>query len=183
MHGAAAMKKVHDRRSVDLLAAGQYAAMEVDDPYDEGEKVQVERQTRGDPLGRLHSHHQIDDAQYHAGRAYQADRERADRGAQAIDPTKEAVDGGRLPEPLTDSQINARKRLVEVEGVLGRRLHGVVEAVLIHGQTMEEVSGTNAQRVLRYHGRLFRDALDELAIFYGLATKTVCRYSKSPVSR
>lgn len=183
MHGATAMKKVHDRRSVDLLAAGQYATMEVDDPYEEGEKVSVERQTRGDPLGRLHSHHQIDDAQYHAGRAYQADRERADRGARAIDPTKEAVDGGKLPEPLTDSQINARKRLVEVEEMLGRRLHGVVEAVLIQGQTMEELSGSNAQQVLRYHGRLFRDALNELAVFYGLATNTVCRYSKSPVSR
>src|SRR5262249_51218620 len=90
---------VHDRRSADTLATGQYAAIDVDDPYGQrGDKVTVLRQTRGDPLGRLHAHHQIDDAQYHAGRAYQGDRERADRGARAIDPTKEAVDGGRLPE-------------------------------------------------------------------------------------
>ena len=89
---------VHDRRSADTLAAGQYAPIEVKDPYDpNGAKLTVLRQTRGDPLGRLHAHSQIDDAQYHAGRRYQGDRERADRGARAIDPTKEAVDGGRLP--------------------------------------------------------------------------------------
>lgn len=164
------MGKVHDRRSVDLLKAGQYSAMDVDDPYEAGAKVTVERQTRGDPLGRLHAHHQIDDAQYHAGRAYQGDRERADRGARAIDPTKEAVDGGKLPEALPDSQISARKRLVEVEGILGRRLQSVVDAVLLDGQTMEEISGSTAQWILRYHGRLFRDGLDELAKFYGLAS-------------
>lgn len=71
---------IHDRRSTDTLAAGQYAAIEVDDPYEQGEKIVVLRQLRSDPLARLHSHHQIDDAQYHAGRCYQRDWEVAERG-------------------------------------------------------------------------------------------------------
>lgn len=169
MHGAIAMKKVHDRRSSDLLAAGQYATMEVDDPYEEGEKVRVERQTRADPLGRLHSHKQIDDAQYHAGRAYQNDRERADRGARAIDPTQEAVDGGRLPEALTDNQVKARKRLIKIERDLGRRLMSVLDDVLIGGKTMEQIAQSRAQAVLKLHGNLFRVALSELAIVYGFS--------------
>jgi hypothetical protein len=37
-------------------------------------------------------------------RAFQFDWETAERGARAIDPTKEAVDGGQMPEPITDGQ-------------------------------------------------------------------------------
>lgn len=43
-------------------------------------------------------------------------------------------------------------------------MFGVIDAVLVQGQTMEELSWRHG--VLRYHGRLFRDGLDELAIFF-----------------
>jgi hypothetical protein len=55
--------EVHDRRSHDLSLNAEVAAIEVDDP-----------------LARLHSHHQIDEAQYRGGRAFQHDFERAERG-------------------------------------------------------------------------------------------------------
>ena len=164
------MGKSHDRRSTDTLAAGQYAEAVIDDPFDpKGDKITTLRQTRGDPLGRLHAHHQIDDAQYQAGRLYQQDKELADRGARAIDPTREAVDGGRLPEPLTDRQIKARKRIVKIEGELGRRLTRILQAVLIDGHTISMLSGSDVQSVLKLHGNLFRTALNELADLYGLA--------------
>ena len=167
MHGAIAMKKVHDRRSNDALAAGEYAAVEVQDPYGEnGDQVSALRQLRNDPLARLHSHHQIDEAQFAAGRAYQRDRELAERGAKAIDPTKEAVDGGIMPETLTDRQVKARKRLIKIERDLGRRLVSVLEAVLIDGQTIEQLAKSRAQSVLKLHGALFRVALNELAEVY-----------------
>jgi hypothetical protein len=76
----------HDRRSTDTLAAGEYAAVVVDDPYEQGGKLSTLRQLRNDPLARLHSHRQIDDAQFAAGRAYQNDREIAERGAQGHRP-------------------------------------------------------------------------------------------------
>jgi hypothetical protein len=161
--------KIHDRRSKDTLAAGRYASIEVDDPYERGEKIEVIRQLRGDPLARLHAHRQIDEAQYHAGRAYQADWERAERGARAIDPSKEAVDGGRFPEPLTEPQIASRKRLVEAQRELGRRLTRVLEAVVIHGMTMEQIAQSESQSLIKMQGNLFRTALNELAIFYGLS--------------
>jgi hypothetical protein len=156
----------HDRRSTDTLAAGEYATTVVDDPYERGGKLSTLRQLRNDPLARLHSHRQIDDAQFHAGRAYQNDREIAERGAKAIDPSKEAVDGGLMPEALTDRQIKARKRLIKIERDLGRRLMGVLEAVLINGLTIEQVSQSKAQSVLKLHGGLFRVALNELATIY-----------------
>ena len=80
--------KIHDRRSRDLPLNAEVVAVEVDDPMalEPGDKIVALRSVRGDPLGWLHSHHQIDDAQYRGGRAFQNDWERAERGPQAVDP-------------------------------------------------------------------------------------------------
>ena len=151
----------------------ELSTIDVDDPLEYGAKLTATRNIRNDPLARLHSHHQIDDAQFYAGRAYQRDWETAERGAQAIDPTKEAVDGGRIPEPLSDSQGKARIRLVEIEGILGRTMQRVIHAILIEGMSMEvmalQLFGRHGEVSAKYYGRMFRDALDELAKEYHLA--------------
>jgi hypothetical protein len=61
--------KIHDRRSRDLLRNAEVAAIEVDDPLglDPGDKIVTLRSIRNDPLARLHTHRQIDEAQYHGG--------------------------------------------------------------------------------------------------------------------
>jgi len=58
--------KIHDRRAHELPLNAEVVAVEVDDPMalEPGDKIVALRSTRGDPLGWLHSHHQIDDAQY-----------------------------------------------------------------------------------------------------------------------
>src|ERR1700680_546941 len=93
-------QKVHDRRSRDLPRNAEVAAIEVDDPLglEPGEKIVTLRSIRNDPLGRLHSHRQIDEAQYQSGRAFQDDWEKAERGPQAVDPTREYVAGGQARE-------------------------------------------------------------------------------------
>lgn len=166
--------KIHDRRSTDTLSAGQYAPIEIDDPYQDGEKIVVLRQLRFDPLARLHSHHQIDEAQYHAGRCYQRDWETAERGARAIDPTKEAVDGGHLPEPITDRQAKARKRLIRVRAELGRVVRPLIHGVLIEGSSIEAYSilqGRAGARWSNFYGKMFREGLDVLAVEYKLASR------------
>ncbi len=40
--------------------------------------------------------------QYRGGRAFQNDWEKAERGPQAVDPTREYVDGVQKREPLTE---------------------------------------------------------------------------------
>ena len=89
--------KAHDRRSRDLPRNAEVAAVEVDDPLalEPGDKIVTLRSIRNDPLGRLHSHRQIDEAQYQGGRAFQDDWEKAERGPHAVDPTREYVDGGQ----------------------------------------------------------------------------------------
>ena len=168
--------KVHDRRSNELPRNAEVAAVEVDDPLalEPGEKIVTLRSLRNDPLGRLHSHHQIDEAQYQGGRAFQDDWERAERGPQAVDPTREYVDGGRPREPITERQRIAVLRLNRAERELGADGSALVHEVLVLGLTMEQVGQRRAlrgQRWIDYFARRFRECLDRLALIYGFATQ------------
>ena len=91
------------------LRNAEVAAIEVDDPMglDPGDKIVTLRSIRNDPLARLHTHRQIDEAQYQGGRAFQDDWEKAERGPQAVDPSREYVDGGQRREPITERQRKA----------------------------------------------------------------------------
>ena len=158
-----------------LPPEAQVAAVDVDDPHGTrpGETITVLRQLRSDPLARLHAHRQIDEAQYRAGRVFQRDCEIATRGVRALDPTRERVDATAMAQAVGDAQIRARKRLVEMERVLGRTMHRVTHAVLVDGMSMETLAktlfGREGEVAVKYYGRLFRDALDVLAVEYGLA--------------
>lgn len=164
---------VADRRSTDLLRNAQVSAMEVDDPFEPGAKILAFRSLRDDPLGRLHDRRQIDEAQYSAGRAYQRDFETAERGPRAIDPSKEAVDGGRVPEPLTEQQRKAALRLKACADELGVHGRKLIQDFLIQGMTMEQVAQvrglTPSKFTLEYYGRRVRECLDSLAIVYNFA--------------
>lgn len=166
---------VHDRRAQDLPLNAQVAAVEVDDPLalEPGEKIVTLRSIRNDPLGRLHSHRQLDEAQYQAGRAFQDDWEKAERGPRAVDPTREYVDGGSAREPITERQRKAVLRLNRIERELGADGSVLVHEVLILGLTMEQIGlrrGLRGQRWIDYFGKRFRECLDRSALIYGFAT-------------
>jgi hypothetical protein len=168
--------RVHDRRSQDLPHNAEVAAVEVDDPLalEAGEKIVALRSIRNDPLARLHSHHQIDEAQYRGGRAFQHDWERAERGPQAVDPSREYVDGVQAREPITEGQRRAALRLNRIERELGADGSALVHDVLVHGMTMEQIAerrGLTTQRWKDYFSRRFQECLDRLALIYGFATK------------
>lgn len=164
--------KIHDRRATDLLRNAQVAIIEIDDPYEAGAKIVAIRSTRNDPLAGLHARKHIDEAQYQGGRAFQRDFETAERGPRAIDPSKEAVDGGRFPEPITEAQQKAAVRLALVHRELGQIGSALVHDVLVHGRTMAKVAerrGYAGERWEKYFGMRFQECLDCLALVYGLA--------------
>jgi hypothetical protein len=169
-------QKLHDRRSTDLPRNAEVAAVEIDDPLalEPGEKIVALRSLRNDPLGRLHSHHQLDEAQYRGGRAFQDDWEKAERGPRAVDPTREYVDGARAREPITERQRKAVLRLNRAERELGADGSALVHEVLILGMTMEQIGQRRelrGQRWIDYFARRFRECLDRLALIYGFATE------------
>jgi hypothetical protein len=178
------LAKIYDRRSRDLPFNAEVAEVEVDNPLalDPGEKIVALRSTRGDPLGRLHSHHQIDDAQYQGGRAFQGDWERAERGPQAVDPSREYVDGARSREPVTESQRQAVLRLNRIERELGADGAALVHDVLVLGLTMEEIGQRRAVRSQRwkdYFAKRFQECLDRLALVYGFASDNPAQRRRS----
>jgi len=167
--------KVHDRRAQNLPRNAEVAEVEVDDPLalEPGEKIVTLRSIRNDPLGRLHSHHQIDEAQYQGGRAFQDDWEKAERGPRALDPTRDYVDAAPSREPITERQRMAVLRLNRVERELGADGSMLVREVLILGMTMEQIGERRAlrgQRWIDYFAKRLRECLDRLALIYGFAT-------------
>ena len=164
----------HDRRSRDLPRNAEVATIEIDDPLalEPGDRIVTLRSIRNDPLARLHSHRQIDEAQYQGGRAFQDDWEKAERGPRALDPSREYVDGGQFREPVTERQRKAVLRLNRAERELGAHGSALVHDILILGMTMEQVGlrrGLRSQRWIDYFARRFRECLDRLALMYGFA--------------
>lgn len=130
------------------------------------------RSVRDDPLGRMHDRKMVDEAQYQAGREFQNDFETAERGPRAIDPSKECVDGGVLPEPITESQRRAVMRLNRAERELGQSGSGIIHDVLIRGLSIQQVGERRSMQreiELKYLGRRFRECLDSLAVIYGFS--------------
>src|SRR5689334_12768058 len=164
--------KAHDRRTRDLPRQAEVVRVEVDDPMalEPGEKIVALRSIRNDPLARLHSHRQIDEAQFQAGRAFQGDWEKAERGPRAVDPARDYVDGGQGREPITEGQRQAVLRLNRAERELGADGSALVHDVLVSGLTMEQVGqrrGLRTQRWNDYFSKRLRECLDRLALLYG----------------
>lgn len=167
---------VHNRMSNDLPKGAQVSPIEVEDPMglEPGDRIVTLRSIRNDPLAALHAKRHIDEAQYQGGRAFQKDWEKAERGPRAIDPSKEAVDGGRMPDPITEGQRQAVMRLNRVERDLGADGSAIIHDVLVTGLTMAQVGqrrGLNSQRWQEYFARRFRECLDRLAFVYGFSTR------------
>ena len=172
--------RAHDRRARDLLRNAEVATVEVDNPLalEPGEKIVALRSIRNDPLGRLHSHRQIDEAQYQGGRAFQADWEKAERGPRAVDPTREYVDGGQRREPITESQRKAVLRLNRAERELGADGSALVHDVLVQGldHGADRVAAGTAYPALE---RLFFPAIPRMSRPAGVALRVCDRAPNS----
>ena len=166
--------KAHDRRATESNrgVANHLTPKEVDDPFEQGAKIIVMRSTRDDPLGDLHARNMIDEAQYHAGREFQRHFEAVESGARAIDFTKEAVDGGRIYEGITDARMKSSDMLTVAYAQLGLNGQVIVHEVLVHNMTrkqMAESRGLTGKSWEEYYGKRFRECLDTLALVYGYA--------------
>ncbi len=140
-----------------------------------GDKIVTLRSIRNDPLARLHTHRQIDEAQYQGGRAFQDDWEKAERGPQrGRSHAANMSMAGRRAEPITERQRKAVLRLNRVERELGADGSALVHEVLVLGMTMEQIGerrGLRGQRWIDYFAKRFRECLDRLALIYGFASE------------
>lgn len=170
-------EKIHQRLSQDLPINSKVAKAIVKDPYAQnGESIQVLRSVRDDPLAGMHARQQIDDAQFVAGRRWQAHFEGAEVGLiRAIDPAKEFVDGGNFPDPLPDRKVEAMAALREADKALGWEGRAIVRTVLGDRLTVNEAAharGARSEAEIKYVGRRFRECLETLAVLWGFAGRT-----------
>jgi hypothetical protein len=118
---------------------------------------------------------QIDQCDYVAGRHWQAAWENAEIGSmRAIDPTREAVDGGSLPEMLTDTQRRAVQDLKAAREALGKEGHQLICDVLGRGMSITQAArnrGLQSETDRKYAGKRFRECLSTLAIHFGYANR------------
>jgi hypothetical protein len=89
---------VHDRRLQDLPYNAKVASIEVDDPYgtESGDKIVALRSIRTDVLAKLHTHRQIDEAQYRGAAPSRMTGRRPNAArAQSTRPAKRSMAGNR----------------------------------------------------------------------------------------
>jgi hypothetical protein len=170
----------HDRRATDLLRNAMVAPVVVDDPMEPGSKLTVLRSLRHDPLAAMHDAKQLDDAQFMAGRHWQRNRELAEvGGTKAIDPTKEAVGGGKIPEArISDAQIKAFKEMSAALRALGMEGSALIEQFLGRGLGVRDIAdqwGAKTDRERGYIGFRLRECLDTLAVEFGYAMRETGR--------
>lgn len=168
--------KVHDRRATDVGRNVLVAPAIVDDPHAlvPGEKITVIRSLRDDPLAAMRAADHVDEAQYIAGRHWQKAYELAEiGGVKGFDWTKEAVDGGKIPQPtISDVQARAFSDLNLAARALGLEGDAIIRDMLGLGLTVVLASakrGLHTEPERKYIGRRFREALETLAVVYGYA--------------
>lgn len=168
-------EKVHQRLSSDLPIGSKVAIAIVDDPYSNiGEKIQVLRSVRNDPLADMRSRGVIDQALYMAGRKWEALHECTQIGPiSAIDPGKEAVDGGRMPEPITDRQIDAFSELAKADVRLGQWGSVLIRHLLAHRMTvtqMGDLYNCKTARRMNFLSMRVRECLEDLGKLWGFVS-------------
>jgi hypothetical protein len=169
-------EKVHDRRSADLPINSSVAVVIVADPYSkDGEKIEVLRSLRNDPLAGMISRRYIDEAQFNAGRKWQKLHECSTIGViQAIDPGKPQVDGGGMRDFLSDRQIDAFKQLAIAYEEIGPELGRLIFDILASELSITEAAhkrGAKTDYQIKVVGSYFRGALEKLSILWGFASK------------
>lgn len=167
-------EKVHDRRATDLLRNARVAVAIVKDPYSAtGEHIAVTRSVRDDPLADMLSRRVIDQAMFEAGRTWQRYHELTTIGPiSAIDPSKEAVDGGVMPDPITDKQIDAFREIAAADKMLGQWGSILVRNLLSDGKTVGQICITHrcvTARQQNFMSQRIRECLNDLARHFGFA--------------
>lgn len=166
---------VHDRRSTDSLVNSRIAIDIVDDPYSSvGEKITVTRSVRDDPLADMFSRRVIDKAMYEGGRKLQRMYEIMVIGPiSAIDTAKEPVDGGKMPEPITEKQRQAARDIAAVDKMLGQFGSVLMRNLLVEGMTVGQICARHncvTARQSNFMSQRVRECLDDVSFHFGLIT-------------
>ena len=115
----------------------------VDDPYAPGSQIRVPANVKASTLSYMQSRGRITEVQFRAGEWFRATYERAIIGAcGAIDYARVRVDGGKLPDTISTTVMEAHKDLAEVARLLANHRGGysILAKVAGEGLTLSEAA-------------------------------------------
>lgn len=113
----------------------------VDDPLEVGRRYQAKVNVRESSIDHMHSRGRIDASQKLAGDRFRKMWEMASVGRnQAMDTTKEPVDGGGGGDPISDELIKASQELARVMRSLGAVGSQLLISLVGEGKRVEDVA-------------------------------------------
>lgn len=158
-------------------------AVDVDDPYFNRAHAETKANPRKitaaynmmeSPIAYMIAKGQVDQGQGAAGLHFRRIFEQAGgTGAQAMDYTKEPVDGGMIADPITERQWRAGQELRDAHAMLGQLGYDLVRDVCGRGCFLKDLYPTKWQQTQA--GKNLRDCLTTLSHHWGYETK---RYEK-----
>jgi hypothetical protein len=177
------------KRTPYLAKAGAEGLIElgerlVDDPLEPGQRYRAKVNVRESSIDHMHSRGRIDASQKLAGDRFRKIWEMAVVGRnQAMDTTKEPVDGGGYGNPVSDDLIRSSQELARVMRAIGPTGSQLLIALVGEGKRVEDVaknwangggvvSGRRAEGYIT--GRMV-EALDDLVRLWKLEGSPIAR--------
>jgi hypothetical protein len=160
------------RVTVRAEAQFELGARIVDDPYEPGAKITVPANVRADPIIRMRAKGEIDEGQFIAAEKLRFHIENSgERGAPAVDPTKEPVDGSPKHREVSASVLASVKELVRCQRLLGLFTYRIVRGFVSDGLNGSLIAQAAQHRVDRKHVvGVLRDGLDQIGIMWGIVS-------------
>ncbi|QKV17841.1 hypothetical protein [Oricola thermophila] len=176
----------HLMPAIQVNSKAQVLYVEVDNPRyerahdgrkDNPRKTGAFLNIRESPIVWYRARRQVDDAQALAGDAFRRYYEMAGgAGVQAMDYTKEPVDGGFISDGLTDAKARAAMKLSEAHDILGVQGYRLVESVCAHGMYVKDMTRNHREASIMLNN--LRMCLDALAESWGMQTRNRIRHSR-----
>lgn len=95
------------------------------------------------------------------------------RGAQAIDYSRDAVDGGKIAEPINVIQMESARNLADARAYLGRRAYLLVQNICGEGRSLQDLYCRKRDQLTQADN--LRAALDDLCELWGLSVTASAR--------
>lgn len=161
----------------------------IDDPLEPGQRYPAAVNVRESSIDHMYSRGRIDAAQNEAGQRFRKLWERAAVGrSQAMDPTKETVDGGGFVDPISDDLLKASIELNRVMSELGPIGSKLLISIVGEGRLVQDaakdwsraggvVRGDRAEGYIA--GRMV-EALDQLVSLWKLESDPIARRDPEP---
>ena len=119
----------------------------IDDPLEPGARMVATVNVRESAVAHMVSRRRLNASQEAAGERFRQLWERAAIGrSRAIDPAKEAVDGGKIGDPMTDDMVRAARELDKALKSVGPAASSILISVVGEGQRIEDAAANWSHR-------------------------------------